>query len=270
MAGVAEHSRYRQDAIGRLRRTASFVEATTFGTDLEAERAIQEVRLVYTTVKGRAPDGRHYDAADPDLVTWVHVTETASFLAAAQRYGAHAFDHRGRDRYYAETAQVATRLGAQWVPRSEAEVDAYLRRMRPHLYAGTQALDARILTMAPGATGTAVVFIFIAGDRIVAVGTREALCVGPLKLFADHLGAQVHGVTFATRAAHPALGAVIDAIPRPQSRSARTARAPRSRTMSRPAPGPRGPFPIERRRADRTSAPRRSICADGPAPKCHR
>ena len=82
MAGVADHSRYREDPIGRFRRTAAFVEATTFGTTDDAQRGrIDNVRLVAAMIDGTSPDGRHYSAGDPELLTWVHVAETWAFLA---------------------------------------------------------------------------------------------------------------------------------------------------------------------------------------------
>lgn len=143
MAGVAEHSLYREDPIGRFRRTAAFVEATTFGTVEDAKRAIEDVRLVHAMIDGISPDGRHYSAGDPDLLTWVHFAETWTFLRAAQRYGPSSLDAEQRDRYFAETAQIAYALGAEWVPSSEQEADAYFSRMRPLLYAGAQALEAR-------------------------------------------------------------------------------------------------------------------------------
>ncbi len=143
MAGVADHSNYRQDAIGRLRRTASFVGATTFGSVEQATQAIEEVREVHRHVHGRAPDGRRYSASDPELLTWVHVAEMSSFLAAAERYGPHRFDADERDRYFEETSVVARSLGARWVPESVNEVEAYFRRIRPELYAGPQAIEAR-------------------------------------------------------------------------------------------------------------------------------
>lgn len=147
MAGVAEHSGYRQDPIGRFRRTAAFVEATTFGTTTDARRAIENVRLVHAMIDGRSPDGRRYSAGDPELLTWVHVAETWTFLRASQRYGPRPLPRDRRDRYYAETAQVALALGAEWVPSSEDEAEAYFCRMRPHLYAGAQALEARDFLM---------------------------------------------------------------------------------------------------------------------------
>ena len=143
MAGVAEHSSYQEDPLGRLRRTASFVGTTTFGTVDQAEAAIAQVHRVHRRVKGIAPDGRPYSAADPELVTFIHVAEVASFLASSQRYGTRALTPEECDRYYEEVAPVALALGATWAPRSSAEVESYLLRLRPELYAGPQARAAR-------------------------------------------------------------------------------------------------------------------------------
>ena len=143
MAGVAEHSSYQEDPLGRLRRTASFVGTTTFGTVAEAEAAIDQVHRVHRRVRGIAPDGRPYSADDPELVTFIHVAEVASFLASSQRYGSRPLKPEECDRYYEEVAPVALALGADWAPRSSAEVESYLLRIRPQLYAGPQARAAR-------------------------------------------------------------------------------------------------------------------------------
>jgi uncharacterized protein (DUF2236 family) len=143
MAGVADHSAYRDDPLGRLRRTAAFVGATTFGTTEHAREAIERVRRVHRRVRGVAPDGRPYSADDPELITWVHVAEVVSFLRAAQRFGPARLGETECDAYYHEAARVAYELGATWVPRRTVEVEAYLRRVRPELYAGAQALAAR-------------------------------------------------------------------------------------------------------------------------------
>lgn len=143
MAGVADHSTYADDPIGRLKRTASFVTYTTFGTAAEARSAIEQVRVVHRRVRGIAPDGRPYSAGDPDLVTWVHTAEVSSFLRSAQRFGAVGLDAAQCDRYLSETSAVAYELGAKWVPSSRDEVDAYFQRVRPQLYFGKQAQAAR-------------------------------------------------------------------------------------------------------------------------------
>ncbi len=143
MAGVAEHSAYREDPIGRLHRTAQFVGATTYGSVGDAREAVARVQRVHRRVQGAAPDGRPYSAGDPGLLTWVHVAETSSFLAAAQRFGSRHLSAADADRYFDETAAVAVELGARDVPRSSAEVSTYFARIRPELSAGDQAIAAR-------------------------------------------------------------------------------------------------------------------------------
>ena len=142
MAGVEEHSNYREDPLGRLSRTGSFVTGTTYGSTEAAERLIKLVRGIHRKVHGTAPDGRPYSADDPDLVTWVHATEVSSFLRAHQRFT--PFPVRGdqADRYFHEMAVIAERLGGEDIPRSRVAVRAYFRHIRPELEAGEQALGA--------------------------------------------------------------------------------------------------------------------------------
>ena len=149
MAAIAEHSNYRSDPFGRLHRTGAFLAATTYGTTRTAEKAITAVRAIHARVSGVAPDGRPYTATDPHLITWVHVTEVDSFLAAYRRYGAGRLEPGDGDRYVAEMATIAERLGAEVVPRSLAELDAWLIGVRPELAASRQAREAVRFLLAP-------------------------------------------------------------------------------------------------------------------------
>lgn len=150
MAGVADHSRYREDPFGRLQRTARFVAGTTFGSTVFVDQLVGEVRSVHRKVRGIAPDGRRYAADDPHLLTWVHTTETWSFLRSYQRYSLQPLLGAERDRYLAEVAGIGERLGARNVPRSVAQVRRYLAEMRPELAATPEALEvARFLRVAP-------------------------------------------------------------------------------------------------------------------------
>ncbi|MGP0762238.1 oxygenase MpaB family protein, partial [Escherichia coli] len=79
---VWDHSNFRADMLGRLRRTAQFISATTYGSTETAERMIARVRRIHDSVAGTLPDGTPYSANDPELLTFVHVAEVASFLAA--------------------------------------------------------------------------------------------------------------------------------------------------------------------------------------------
>jgi uncharacterized protein (DUF2236 family) len=150
LAGVVDHSSFRQDLPGRLGRTAAFVAGTTFGSRREADRLIDHVRKVHERVVGTAPDGRAYSANDPALLTWVHVAEVSSFLRGYLRYVDETLQPADQDRYYDETALVAERLGAREVPRSSAAVDAYFAAIRPTLAVSERTREvADILLHAP-------------------------------------------------------------------------------------------------------------------------
>lgn len=150
MAGVADHSGFRGDPWGRLQRTAAFLTTTTFGTTADAQRAIARVRGVHRRVHGTAPDGRPYAADDPDLLRWVHVAETDSFLAAYDKYGAKRLTADQRDEYVAQTAVVARELGATDVPVTVDELRTTLRAYRPDLASTPAARStARYLLLRP-------------------------------------------------------------------------------------------------------------------------
>lgn len=150
LAGVWDHSNFRHDLLGRLRRTSQFISGTTFGSTRDAEWLIEKVRTIHLQVVGNAPDGRPYAASDPDLLAWVHVAEVSSFLAAHLRYRNPDLPRAAQDAYYDEIALIAERLGARDVPRSCAEVEAYLQRMRPQLQCDARSLEVvDILLKAP-------------------------------------------------------------------------------------------------------------------------
>lgn len=141
LAGVWDHSDFRNDMLGRLRRTARFIATTTFGAKGDAEAVIDRVRRIHHHVHGHLPDGTPYTADDPRLLAWVHVTEATSFLDAWLRYGDPAMTRADQDRYFAEFARVALRLGADPVPRSKAEALALIAQMRPELVADARSRE---------------------------------------------------------------------------------------------------------------------------------
>jgi len=143
LAGVWDHSDFRRDMRGRLQRTARFIAGTTYGDRAEAQALIDRVRGIHDQVAGALPDGRTYSANDPDLLAWVHVAEVSCFLKAYLRYVDPDLPPEAQDRYFAETAEIARRLGAACVPESRAEVARFLQRMRAEL-----RYDARTRTVA--------------------------------------------------------------------------------------------------------------------------
>ncbi len=135
LAGVWDHSNFRKDMAGRLKRTAQFIAGTTFGSTERAGALIDRVRRIHDHVGGVLPDGTPYEANDPATLNWVHVAGSWSFLAAYVRYREPGMSHADRDRYYADTAVIARRLGAEDVPETARGVEACLRGFRHELKA---------------------------------------------------------------------------------------------------------------------------------------
>ncbi|MFC0229432.1 oxygenase MpaB family protein [Serratia aquatilis] len=149
LAGVWDHSNFREDMLGRLRRTSQFISVTTYGSTADAQRLIDKVKAIHLRVTGVA-HGQPYAASDPQLLTWVHVAESSRFLAAHLRYRNPNLSLPQQDQYYREAARVAEALGARDVPTSCAAVADYLQQMRSQLICDERTLEvARILLAAP-------------------------------------------------------------------------------------------------------------------------
>lgn len=149
LAGVWDHSNFRDDMHGRLRRTARFIALTTYGSRSEAERAIERVRMVHRDVTGWLPDGTPYSATDPALLTWVHVTETYCFLEAWKRYAEPGMPLVEQDRYFAELREIAWRMGCRAVPESYCETVAFMRDQRSELDVSDRTREIVALLLNP-------------------------------------------------------------------------------------------------------------------------
>lgn len=132
MAGVNDHSRYRDDPWGRLQQTSYYLSTTTFGTVRDAERLIARIRGIHRRVVG-SYDGTPYAASDPELLTWVHLAETDSFLTCHQEYAETPLTGAEADTYVAQLGSVAARLGVPEPPTTVAGLRTALRRFAPDL-----------------------------------------------------------------------------------------------------------------------------------------
>ena len=184
LAGVWDHSNFREDMLGRLRRTGQVISGTTFGSTHDANWLIDKVRGIHSHISGTTPDGSAYSANDPELLTWVHVAEVSSFLAAHLRYLNPDMSLEDQDRYYAETAMVAERLGARGVPHSVQEVDGYIRQMQPQLLCDERTQEVlRVLRNAPAPSRLAKPM----GNLMMQAGT-ELLPDWASEMFGIHHG----------------------------------------------------------------------------------
>ncbi len=157
LAGVWDHSNFRSDMLGRLRRTSQFVSGTTFAPLADAQNLIARVKSIHLQVTGVDTHGQPYAASDPDLLVWVHVAESYSFLQSYLRYRNPDLSPADQSQYYREVACVVEGLGGVDVPRSVQEIEDYLQRMRPQLRCDDRTREVvRLLKSAPAPSKIAV------------------------------------------------------------------------------------------------------------------
>ncbi len=151
MAGVEQHSGFRNDPWGRLLRTADYVGVVTYGTKAEADRLAARVRRRHRLHAGVEPEsGVGYAVDDPELLLWVHCCEVDSFLSTARRAGLRLSAEEA-DRYVAEQVRSARLAGipAELAPRTTAGVEAYFQRLRPQLRLTAAARSAALFVLVP-------------------------------------------------------------------------------------------------------------------------
>jgi uncharacterized protein (DUF2236 family) len=136
LAGVMQHSRYEEDVLGRLHGTIRWLTISTFGSRAAIEQEAARVRAMHERVRGTYIDEheqqRSYQASDQDLLQWVHLAFTESFLSTHLRYGRKAIPG-GADAYVAQWGAAVTPLGLTNPPTSEQELHERMAGYTPVL-----------------------------------------------------------------------------------------------------------------------------------------
>lgn len=169
LQGVLDHSNFRSDMHGRLRRTARFIAVTTFGHRDDAQAAIDRVNRIHAAVGGTLPDGSPYSASDPRVLAWVHVAEATSFLAAYLRHVRPDMPGAEQDEYYRQFAVIALALGADPVPTNRAEAEAIFRELRGDLAASPAAREVADLVLGQRPKGAPPAVQTLLGAEAVAL-----------------------------------------------------------------------------------------------------
>ncbi|MDQ0616893.1 oxygenase MpaB family protein [Arthrobacter globiformis] len=143
LAGVHDHSNFREDSLGRLARTTAWIHALTYGSTAEARAATERVVRLHESVNGKYVDGdgtlQKYSANDPELLRWVHITFTDSFLRTHELWDGPI--PGGPDAYVREWAQAGRLMGVESPPESKA---ALVRELAEWSAAGTLRCDERV------------------------------------------------------------------------------------------------------------------------------
>ena len=122
LAGVSQHSRYETDALGRLSGTIRWLTVTTFGSHEAVASEASRVNRLHTRVSGTYEvDAKpiSYRAGDQDLLLWVHLAFTDSFLAAHNQFTRSPVD---TDSYVKLWGRSVAPLGLQKVPTNYAQL----------------------------------------------------------------------------------------------------------------------------------------------------
>ncbi|MBU6468248.1 MAG: DUF2236 domain-containing protein [Betaproteobacteria bacterium] len=134
MAGVWDHSSFREDLQGRLGRTAQFIAATTYGPTEMALSSIERVKQIHSKVSGVDDQNIPYRADDPHLLKWVHITESLCFLNSHIRYRDEAMPIHEQNQYFSEIARIGELLGGVDLPKDRkstlTSIDEYRNELR--------------------------------------------------------------------------------------------------------------------------------------------
>jgi len=120
-SGVWNHSTFRTDPMGRLRRTGLAAMVTIYGARSVAEPMIAAVARMHAKVVGKTPAGEPFCANDSSLLEWVHATASFSFAQAYSRYVTPLSDAE-MSAWYLEGVPVSRLYGALDAPTTENEL----------------------------------------------------------------------------------------------------------------------------------------------------
>lgn len=136
LAGVMQHSRYEEDALGRLAGTIRWLTICTFAARSAVEDESARVRQMHKRVRGTYLDNSgatiEYSAADEYLLNWVHIAFTDSFLTAHTKFGVLAIPG-GADNYVRMWGEVVKYLGIVAPASSYAEMQQQITGYLPQL-----------------------------------------------------------------------------------------------------------------------------------------
>src|SRR4051812_3958499 len=132
-AGVADHSRFLSDPLGRLRQTMDTMWSIVFDDPPQARASLDRLRHVHQRVKGqvRKPGtisgGSAYSAQDPELLLWVHATLVDSALVAYDRF-VKPLSVAERRRYYRDSKKLGVLMGVpeHMLPATLEEFEHYI------------------------------------------------------------------------------------------------------------------------------------------------
>ena len=184
LAGVAQHSRYESDPMGRLAGTTRWLTITTFGSTEIIEREAKRVNSMHSKVSGQYTDmagvQSNYRAQDSRFLLWVHCAFTDSFIKSHLALGYPLAD--GADEYVRDWAKSAIPLGLTNTPKSMAELEQTLEDFRMNDLGRTEkTLEVVQFILKPPFGKTGLLFYKIITNAAIATLNKNELAILGLK-----------------------------------------------------------------------------------------
>jgi len=184
LAGVAQHSRYESDPMGRLAGTTRWLTITTFGSTEIIEREAKRVNAMHSKVSGQYNDmagvQSNYRAQDSRFLLWVHCAFTDSFIKSHLALGYPLAD--GADEYVRDWAKSAIPLGLTSAPKSMAELEQTLDDFRMNDLGRTEkTLEVVQFILKPPFGKTGLLFYKIITNAAIATLNKNELAILGLK-----------------------------------------------------------------------------------------
>ena len=184
LAGVAQHSRYESDPMGRLAGTTRWLTITTFASTEIIEREAKRVNAMHSKVSGQYTDmaGAHssYRAQDTRFLLWVHCAFTDSFIKSHLALGYPLPD--GADEYVRDWSKSAVPLGLTSAPKSMAELEETLQDFRMNDLGRTdKTLEVVQFILKPPFGSAGLMFYKIIANAAIATLNQNELAILGLK-----------------------------------------------------------------------------------------
>jgi uncharacterized protein (DUF2236 family) len=181
LTGVAEHSRYETDPLGRLAGTSRWLTITTFGSTEAIAREAARVNEMHKRVTGdyttKQGSTSSYKASDPRYLLWVHCAFTDSFLQTHLEFHPEFADG---DEYVKQWSKSAIGLGLTNAPRSMSELKSVMddfakRELAPSTHT---ANVVRFIMKPPLGSAPLLFYRFLAKSAVYSLTPKQREILG--------------------------------------------------------------------------------------------
>ena len=149
--GVHQYSSFLKDPWGRLLRTLDYVHGSIYGGPAMAGELGARVRGMHKTIRGTTPEGKRYNAMEPEAFAWVHAT-LALAIVEGRRHFAREMSAAEKQAFLDEWLQVGRFIGVRErdLPARWPDFEAYCDRVIAEKLEWTPAVPEVLATFRGG------------------------------------------------------------------------------------------------------------------------